>query len=118
MFADKIDTWPLSRPDLAQLTQQRSRAELLQLVAERFVHRLRCNRQSQSPQERRDAASAQTPDLVSPRTTTMTSRPGREPLAMRQCPAASVEPVFLPLQSGKRFKTLFVFSSSRVRPLA
>ena len=40
--------------------------------------------QSQRPQESNEAASVQTPDLVSPRTTTMTSRPGREPLAIRQ----------------------------------
>jgi hypothetical protein len=46
--------------------------------------------QSQSPQDSKEAASVQTPDLVSPRTTTITSRPGREPLAIRQCPAASV----------------------------
>ncbi len=46
--------------------------------------------QSHKPHESNEAASDQTPDLVSPRTTTMTSRPGREPLAMRQWPAASV----------------------------
>src|SRR5205823_5970912 len=74
--------------------------------------------QSQRPQESNEAASVQTPDLVSPRTTTMTSRPGREPLAIRQWPAASVYPVFIPLQKGSRFRTLLVFSSSRVRPLA
>src|SRR5262249_21546706 len=46
--------------------------------------------QSHRPQDSNDAASVQTPDLVSPRTTTIMSRPGREPLAIRQCPAASV----------------------------
>jgi hypothetical protein len=44
----------------------------------------------QSPHERRAEASRHTPDLLSPNTTTMTSRPGREPLAIKQCPAASV----------------------------
>ena len=46
--------------------------------------------QSQRPQDSSEAASVQTPDLVSPRTTTITSLPGREPLAIRQWPAASV----------------------------
>src|SRR6266550_3300273 len=46
--------------------------------------RARSYNQSQRPQESNEAASVQTPDLVSPRTTTMMSRPGREPLAIRQ----------------------------------
>src|SRR5882724_4526708 len=42
------------------------------------------------PQDSNAEASRHTPDLLSPNTTTMTSRPGREPLAIKQCPAASV----------------------------
>jgi len=72
----------------------------------------------QRPHESSAEASCQIPALLSPRTTTIMSRPGRVPLAIKQWPAASVYPVFMPLQYGKRFRTLLVFSSSRVRPFA
>ncbi len=44
----------------------------------------------QRPHERSADESRQTPALLSPRTTTMMSRPARDPLLIKQWPAASV----------------------------
>src|SRR5207253_927798 len=90
------------------------------VIFERNASRANAQRDyiSIKPHESSAEASRQTPDLLSPKTTTITSRPGTAPLAMRQWPAVSVYPVFIPLQKGNRFSTWFVFSSSRIRPLA
>ena len=49
-------------------------------------------------QESSADASRQTRLELSPSTTTITSLPGRVPLAIKHLPAASVYPVFIPLQ--------------------
>ena len=49
-------------------------------------------------QESSADASRQTRLELSPNTTTITSLPGRVPLAIKHLPAASVYPVFIPLQ--------------------
>jgi hypothetical protein len=62
-------------------------AERLELLREQIAHPVDG---FQSPQESSAEASRHTPALLSPNKTTMTSRPGRAPLAIKQWPAASV----------------------------
>ena len=92
LIADEIDLRALRRTELAQFSMKRLRAQRLQLLVKKFAHRTSAPREGyiQSAQERSAAESCQTFDFASPSTTAMTSRPGREPLEMRQCPAASV----------------------------
>ena len=81
------DLGSLWAADLAQLAMKRARVERLELFLEKFAHSRasgRANYIRRRPQESNAEASCQTPALLSPSTTTMMSRPGTVPLAMRQ----------------------------------
>ena len=86
MPTDDLDFRALGGPDLAQLAMERLRPEGVQLFLKKIAH---CSERSRAhieikPHESSAEASRQTPALLSPRTTTITSRPGMAPLAIRQ----------------------------------
>ena len=85
LLPNDLDFRPLRAADLAKFPEQRLGAEGLQLILKEIAHRTAAlGGYIQSPHESSAEASCQTPVLLSPSTTTIISRPGRAPLAIKQ----------------------------------